>query len=267
MLQTNYRNLKKTLFFRNKGYWRMSALSILDKEINKGKWHFKSLRNNLSIQAQKNKKNLLQVTNYKKISHEKTGKTVKNKNYSNKFFSLTQVLRNDYGLDTAVEHGFLPGFFINQSEALLYNQINLLPFNIKSVRTRTNTEKYYNIQKIKEEFEKNLKEKRRIKSSKPYFNNKEYNKENKIKEYRESECEFYDYSYSANRKTRDKKIIQKENLINKKSNFDSISKIKDMYLMGETTLNPTATTQNQKLKKHNYSSFYKKNKISLPFKN
>ena len=55
MLHSNYANLLKSIIERNKGFWRLEAIAILTKKIQKGEEKYNYLRNIISLQEKKTK--------------------------------------------------------------------------------------------------------------------------------------------------------------------------------------------------------------------
>ena len=149
MLQSNYKNLLKTILERNKGFWRLEAISILTKKIQKGESKFNYLKNLISLQGKR-------ISNYPflQINSLSPSNQIQNKikkvqsfrNKSSQVFFVTQVPKKQI-------KKFNKQLFMNKDEENIYNQIELHPFEINSVRKRDLNQKYYNTQEIKKEIE------------------------------------------------------------------------------------------------------------------
>ena len=149
MLHTNYANLLKSIIERNKGFWRLGAISILTKKINKGEIKFNYLRNLISLQDKRTSSHpFLQISSF--TPHTPLPKKIKNvqkfRNKSSQVFFVTQVPNKK------IEQ-FNKKLFLNKEEEKIYNQIELHPFEINNVRKRDKNQIYYNTQEIKKEIE------------------------------------------------------------------------------------------------------------------
>ena len=149
MLHTNYSNLLKSIIERNKGFWRLEAISILTKKINKGENKFNYLRNLISLQEKRASNHPFLIINSLNIRTplpKKIKKVQSFRNKSSQVFFVTQVPNKKL-------EQFTNKLFLNKEEEKIYNQIELHPFEINNVRKRDKNQKYYNIQEIKKEIE------------------------------------------------------------------------------------------------------------------
>ena len=149
MLKTNYTNLLKTILEKNKGFWRVEAISILTKKINKGEDKFKYLRNLISLQDKRIIEHpFLKINslNPKTPNPKKIKKVQSFRDKSSQAFFVTQ------GAERKIKK-FNSKLFLNKEEEKIYNHIELHPFEINNIRRRDKNQKYYNTQDIKREFE------------------------------------------------------------------------------------------------------------------
>ena len=149
MLSTNYSNLIKSILEKNKGFWRLEAISILTKKINKGEDKYNYLRNLISLQDKRIKDQpFLQINslNPKKATPRKIKKLQSFRDKSSQSFFVTQIPNKKIKrLNSKL--------FLNKEEEKIYNHIELHPFEINTIRRRDENQKYYNTQQIKREFE------------------------------------------------------------------------------------------------------------------
>ena len=149
MLSTNYSNLIKSILEKNKGFWRLEAISILTKKINKGEDKYNYLRNLISLQDKRIKAQpFLQINslNPKKAIPRKIKKLQSFRDKSSQSFFVTQIPNKKIKrLNSKL--------FLNKEEEKIYNHIELHPFEINTIRRRDENQKYYNTQQIKREFE------------------------------------------------------------------------------------------------------------------
>ena len=149
MLKTNYTNLFKTILEKNKGFWRLEAISILTKKINKGEDKYNYLRNLITLQDKRMIEHpFLQINSLNpKTPHPKKIKKVQSfRDKSSQAFFVTQVTEKKV-------KKFNSKLFLNKEEEKIYNHIELHPFEINNIRRRDKNQKYYNTQEIQREFE------------------------------------------------------------------------------------------------------------------
>jgi hypothetical protein len=152
MLHTNYKNLLNSIIERNKGFWRLGAISILSRKIQNGEEKYNYLKNLISIHDKKiTKYSFLKINCITPINLEKNKKKIKKfrsfRNQSSQMFFVTQIPPNQRNKN------FNNKLFMNQEEENMYNPIELHPFEIKYARKRDKNQKYFNIQEIKKEIE------------------------------------------------------------------------------------------------------------------
>ena len=149
MLHSNYKNLLKSIIEKNKGFWRLEAIAILTKKINKGEDKYNYLRNLISLQEKRtNAYPFLQINSLtpSNVIPKKIKKVQSFRNKSSQVFFVTQVPNKKI-------KQFNQKLFLNQEEEKIYNHIELHPFEISNVRRRDINQKYYNTQEIKKEIE------------------------------------------------------------------------------------------------------------------
>ena len=151
MLNTNYPNLLKTIITHNKGFWRIEAIGRLSKKINKGQTKYEYLKNLITLHEKGNKAHtFFQVTPLrninKKIKYEDHSRSM-----SSQTFFVTQMPPKNRRRINKYNHQI----YMNEDEQYLYNQIELHPFEVKFMRNRDENQKYFNVQEIKKEMEKN----------------------------------------------------------------------------------------------------------------
>jgi len=146
MICSRYNSIKTIASNTQKGFWRAQAIAKLNKKIEKGQTQLIFLRNQL-------KKTIpnyfqLQITNLNKKNIKQKKIDSKNKNDNDNFF-ITSIFKSDrekYNINRIL--------FPYIEEREIYNQINLLPFNIKNTRPRTGSERIFNRLKIEREINK-----------------------------------------------------------------------------------------------------------------
>jgi hypothetical protein len=206
MLHSNYKNLLKSILERNKGFWRLEAISILTKKINKGEDKYNYLRNLISIQDKRtNAYPFLQINSLTpgNVVPKKIKKTQSFRNKSSQVFFVTQVPNKQI-------KQFSQKLFLNQEEEKIYNQIELHPFEISNVRRRDINQKYYNIQEIKKEIETSYNYIRREQIKDRPFTS--YYK-------RKMSHNYFGYNFFTNNMNMNKK--RKKGYINYKTNYTS----------------------------------------------
>ena len=152
MKHTNYPNLLKMIIMRNKGFWRIDAISRLSKKISQGQTQLEYLKN-LITRHEKQKQvhhSFLEIYSVKN-SNKKYNTMEKARSKSSQTFFVTQIppfnRRRLYNYNNQL--------FMNEYEENMYSPIELHPFEIKYQRQRDENEKYFNVQELKKEIEKN----------------------------------------------------------------------------------------------------------------
>ena len=151
MKHTNYPNLLKMIITRNKGFWRIDAISRLSKKISQGQTQLEYLKN-LITRHEKQKKihSFLEIYSVKN-TNKKINQMEKARSKSSQTFFVTQIppfnRRRLYNYNNLL--------FMNEYEENMYSPIELHPFEIKYQRQRDENEKYFNVQELKKEIEKN----------------------------------------------------------------------------------------------------------------
>ena len=173
MIHTNYPNLLKTIISRNRGFWRLDAISRLTKGINKGLTHLEYLKNLITRYGAKNQIYSFLEINPIKTFNKKINEVGGGRNkISQTTFFVTQI--QDYNRIENFKYN--NKIFLNKYEENLYNPIELHPFEIKYIRQRNENQKYFNVQEIKKEIERNYNyiRKRQTKDRpfSSYYNNK-----------------------------------------------------------------------------------------------
>lgn len=151
MKHTNYPNLLKMIITRNKGFWRIDAISRLSKKISKGQTQLEYLKNLITRhEKQKQVHSFLEIYSVKN-SNKKYNPMEKARSKSSQTFFVTQIppfnRRRLYNYNNQL--------FMNEYEENMYSPIELHPFEIKYIRQRDENEKYFNVQELKKEIEKN----------------------------------------------------------------------------------------------------------------
>ena len=151
MKHTNYPNLLKMIITRNKGFWRIDAISRLSKKISQGQTQLEYLKN-LITRHEKQKKvhSFLEIYSVKN-SNKKYNPIEKARSKSSQTFFVTQIPP----FNRRRLHNYNNQLFMNEFEENMYSPIELHPFEIKYQRQRDENEKYYNVQELKKEIEKN----------------------------------------------------------------------------------------------------------------
>ena len=149
MLKTNYENIKRIASSSQRGFWRVQALSKVNKEIKNGNHYFEHIKSLITVNSERDPiyRNRLELdiipflrpVDLKKINSKK-------KLITKPSIFVTEVEKNyDY-------RNLISQIFLNEDEMMLYNQIPFFYLPIKKVRPRTATEKFYNSKKIEKEF-------------------------------------------------------------------------------------------------------------------
>ena len=181
MLHTNYSKLLKMMIIRNRGFWRIEAISKLSKQMEQGQYQLEYLKNMITKhERSSNIHSFLQIES-SKSKKKKINIEDKARSKSSQTFFVTQT-PSAYGNKFKKYNNKL---FMNEYEEFIYNPIELHPFEIKYIRKRDENQKYYNVQEIKKEIEKNYNyirseyKKNRPFTSSGYINNKNINSEMK----------------------------------------------------------------------------------------
>ena len=149
MLKTNYENIKRIASSSQRGFWRVQALSKVNKEIKNGNHHFEHIKSLITVNSERDPiyRNRLELdiipflrpVDLKKINSKK-------KLITKPSIFVTEVEKNyDY-------RNLISQIFLNEDEIMLYNQMPFFYLPVKKVRPRTATEKFYNSKKIEKEF-------------------------------------------------------------------------------------------------------------------
>ena len=204
MLHSNYANLLKSIIERNKGFWRLEAIAILTKKIQKGEEKYNYLRNIISLQEKKTKvPPFLQINSLSPVNSfpKKIKKIQSFREKSSQAFFVTQVPEKKI-------REFNSKLFMNKEEENIYNHIELHPFEINNVRKRDINQKYYNTQEIKKEFE----------SSYNYIRNEQIKNRPFTSYYkRKFKNNFFGYNFFNNNSNMKKK--RKKGYVNYKTTF------------------------------------------------
>ena len=137
---------------RNKGFWRIDAIGRLSKKINKGQIQLEYLKNLITLHEKNNNKthSFLQI-NSEKSFNRKLNFRQKPRSKSSQTFFVTQIPPHHRKRFNEINRRL----FMNEDEENIYNHIDLHPFEIKYIRHRDENQKFFNMQKIKKEIEKN----------------------------------------------------------------------------------------------------------------
>ena len=151
MLHTNYPNLLKMIITRNKGFWRIEAIGRLSKKINQGQSQLEYLKNLITRHEKQNQAHSFLQINSVKSFNKKLNTIEKSRSKSSQTFFVTQIPNRN----SKRHHKYNDQLFMNEYEENMYNHIELHPFEIKYMRHRDENQKYFNVQEIKKEIEKN----------------------------------------------------------------------------------------------------------------
>lgn len=151
MKHSNYQNLLKMIITRNKGFWRIEALGRLSKKISQGHSQLEYLKNLITLHKKQNQIHYFLQINSIKSSNKKFNSIVKARSKSSQTFFVTQIP----SYNRRRKNKYNKQLFMNEYEENIYSPIELHPFEIKYMRQRDENQKYYNVQKIKKEIEKN----------------------------------------------------------------------------------------------------------------
>ena len=175
MLKTNYENIKRIASSSQRGFWRVQALSKVNKEIKNGNHHFEHIKSLITVNSERDPiyRNRLELdiipflrpVDLKKINSKK-------KLITKPSIFVTEVEKNyDY-------RNLISQIFLNEDEMMLYNQMPFFYLPVKKVRPRTATEKFYNSKKIEKEFNEKYELVQLYKESLQYLPNSVRNKNN-----------------------------------------------------------------------------------------
>ena len=151
MKHTNYPNLLKIIINRNKGFWRIEAIGRLSKKINQGYTQLEYLKNLITRHEKQNKMHSFLQVNPLNTCSKKESPTEKARSRSSQTFFVTQIPP----FNRRRLHNYNDKLFMSEFEENIYNPIELHPFEIKYMRQRDENQKYFNVQEIKKEIEKN----------------------------------------------------------------------------------------------------------------
>ena len=151
MLHTNYPNLLKMIISRNKGFWRLEAIGRLSKKINQGHTQLQYLRNLITRHEKNNQAHSFLQINSVKTFNKKLNTIERSRSKSSQTFFVTQIPP----FNRKRLHKYNDQLFMNEYEENMYNHIELHPFEIKYMRHRDENQKYFNVQELKKEIERN----------------------------------------------------------------------------------------------------------------
>jgi hypothetical protein len=136
---------------RNKGFWRIDAIGRLSKKISKGQIQLEYLKNLITLHEKNNNKthSFLQINSVKPY-HKKINFREHPRSKSSQTFFVTQIPSYNKKIRDLNRK-----LFMNEDEENIYNPIELHPFEIKYTRNRDENQKFFNVQKIKKEIERN----------------------------------------------------------------------------------------------------------------
>ena len=150
MKHTNYPNLLKMIISRNKGFWRIEAIGRLSKKINQGQIQLEYLKNLITRHEKQNQiHSFLQINSLKTFSR-KINSIQNGRSKSSQTFFVTQIPPFNRRM-----HNYNEKLFMSEFEENMYSPIELHPFEIKYTRQRDENQKYFNVQELKKEIEKN----------------------------------------------------------------------------------------------------------------
>lgn len=137
MLKTNYENTKRIASFSQRGFWKVQALSKINKEIKNGKKDLVYIRNIITNTS----RNLCEKNNLKlDIIPLLKSTNLKPLNNSHK-----NILKPPSIFSTEITPKY-------SSKNPMFSRIPFFFFPVKKVRPRTSTQKFYNSKKIEKEF-------------------------------------------------------------------------------------------------------------------
>ena len=136
---------------RNKGFWRIEALGRLSKKISQGYSQLEYLKNLITLHKKQNQIHYFLQINSIKSLNKKLNSIGKARSKSSQTFFVTQIP----SYNRKRKNKYNNQLFMNEYEENIYSPIELHPFEIRYMRQRDENQKYYNVQKIKKEIEKN----------------------------------------------------------------------------------------------------------------
>jgi hypothetical protein len=139
------------LTIRSKGFWRLASINKLTKKINQGHHKLKYLRDLITLHKIENDSHsFIKFTSIKSLNSKWKSEPHNTSQFTQTFF-VTQVSPDN----KRRANNFYKKLFLNEDEEKMYNPISLRPFEIKYVRYRDQNQKFFNVQEIKKEVEKN----------------------------------------------------------------------------------------------------------------
>lgn len=154
MISSNYENFRRIASATQKGFWKHQAIAKLDRQIEKGNKKLLYLRNLLAKPLKSpltSRRNDIILPSFT-INHIDFGRTkTKKKPLPLKNLPSTQSFFVTE-LKEEIKENLNYKIFENYHETQIYNQINLIPFEVKRVRPRTSNQVYVSIAKIEKEF-------------------------------------------------------------------------------------------------------------------
>ena len=160
MLNLNYNQIKKTIFNKQKGFWRVAAISKLEKDKDKkNELGNKLIRNQITIQDKKLKKySFLSIITEKKSKNNKI--SINNQSKSlNKKINTSNICDNDNNYFSRNVNNY--DYFTPKNDSnnlnIKFSEINIHLFSRMYQHERNETEKIYTIKSLEKEFEKQYK--------------------------------------------------------------------------------------------------------------
>ena len=150
-MNLNYPNLLKMIISRSRGFWRIGALSRLNKKINQGQIQLEYVKNLITITGKNNHEHSFFKVTSLKTKNDNSNSDVHSRSKSSQTFFVTQFPP----LFERRINNFNKQLFMNKKEEDIYNPIELHPFEVKFTRYRDTNQKFFNVQEIKKEIEKN----------------------------------------------------------------------------------------------------------------
>ena len=151
MLNYNYPNLLNTIITHSRGFWRILAIGKLSKKINNGQTQYEYLKNLITLQEKKNPANSF----FQVIPLRNLNKKIKYEAHSRSLSSQTIFVTQIPPKSRRKISKYNNNIYMNEEEKYIYNHIKLHPFEVKFMRNRDENQKYFNVQEIKKEIEKN----------------------------------------------------------------------------------------------------------------
>ena len=176
MLKTNYENIKRIASTSQKGFWRVQALSKVNKEIKNGNHYFEHIKSLITVNSERDpiKRNRLEL----EITPFLRPVNLNIINSKKKLLTKPTIFFTEAEVEKKFDYYRFAHIFLNEDEMMLYNQIPFFYLPIKKVRPRTATEKFYNSKKIEKEFNDKYELVQLYKESLQYLPNSVRNKNN-----------------------------------------------------------------------------------------